>query len=216
MSSVPSNVAAHATATSAPDHPVWFHRVDVAEVFPGGCHQLDRGRGSVDAVERPQFGVVEGTRAPLLRRSGGGGGMATRSWSSAAPAGEGCREVVPGSPPGMYSVEGSCCWGTEQGVAAGSKPGDSWGPGVPVISVMALGPLASCPGCRNVPSVAWRPPGCGGGCPPAPCVGLGLAAGSLGCVSLAPGPPDSGWAADPGRDAADELDTSPAAWWGSA
>ena len=25
MSSVPSNVAAHATATSAPDHPVWFH-----------------------------------------------------------------------------------------------------------------------------------------------------------------------------------------------
>ena len=24
MSSVPSNVAAHATATSAPDHPVWF------------------------------------------------------------------------------------------------------------------------------------------------------------------------------------------------
>ena len=26
MSSVPSNVAAHATATSAPDHPVWFHR----------------------------------------------------------------------------------------------------------------------------------------------------------------------------------------------
>ena len=28
MSSVPSNVAAHATATSAPDHPVWFHRRD--------------------------------------------------------------------------------------------------------------------------------------------------------------------------------------------
>ena len=27
MSSVPSNVAAHATATSAPDHPVWFHHV---------------------------------------------------------------------------------------------------------------------------------------------------------------------------------------------
>ena len=26
MSSMPSNVAAHATATSAPDHPVWFHR----------------------------------------------------------------------------------------------------------------------------------------------------------------------------------------------
>ena len=28
--------------------------------------------------------------------------------------------MVPGCPPGMYSVEGSCCWGTEQGVAAGS------------------------------------------------------------------------------------------------
>ena len=25
MSSMPSNVAAHATATSAPDHPVWYH-----------------------------------------------------------------------------------------------------------------------------------------------------------------------------------------------
>ena len=48
--------------------------VDVKEVFPEGCHQLARGRGSVDAVERPQFRVVEGTRAPLLRRSGGWGG----------------------------------------------------------------------------------------------------------------------------------------------
>ena len=27
MSSVPSNVAAHSTATSAPDHPVWLHRL---------------------------------------------------------------------------------------------------------------------------------------------------------------------------------------------
>ena len=33
-----------------------------------------RGRGSVDVVERLQFHVVEGTRAPLLWRSGGPGG----------------------------------------------------------------------------------------------------------------------------------------------
>ena len=43
--------------------------------------------------------------------------MVTRSWSSAALVGEGCREAVPGFPPGLYSVEGSCCWGTEQVVA---------------------------------------------------------------------------------------------------
>ena len=49
-------------------------RVDVTEVFPEGGHQLARGRGSVDAVERPQFRFVEGTRAPLLRLSGGRGG----------------------------------------------------------------------------------------------------------------------------------------------
>ena len=48
--------------------------VDVTEVFLEGCHQLARGCGSVDAVERSQFRVVEGTRAPLLRRSGGWGG----------------------------------------------------------------------------------------------------------------------------------------------
>ena len=111
---------------------------------------------------------------------------------------------------------GSCCWGTEQGVAASSGPVDSWGPEVPVISVSALGPLASCPGCRAVPSVAWRFLGCGEGCPPAPCAGLGSAAGSLGRVSLACGPSDSGLAADPGREAADELDASPTAWRGSA
>ena len=142
--------------------------------------------------------------------------MATRSWSSAAPAGEGCREVVPGCPPGTYSVEGSCCWGTEQGVAAGSGPADSWGAEVPVISVSALGPLASCPGCGDVPPVAWRFLGCGGGSSPATCAGLGSAAGSLGRVSVACGPPDSGLAADPGREAADELDVSPATWRGSA
>ena len=55
-------------------------RVDVTEVFPEGCHQLARGCGSVDAVERSQFCVVEGTRAPLLRRPGrwGGPGPARR------------------------------------------------------------------------------------------------------------------------------------------
>ena len=142
--------------------------------------------------------------------------MATRSWSKAASAGEGCRELVPGCPPGTYSVEGSCCWGTEQGVAVGSGPAGSRGPEVPVISVSALGPLASCPGCRDVPSMAWRFPGCGEGCPPALCAGLGSAAGSLGPVSVACGPPDSGLAADPGREVADELDASPAAWRGSA
>ena len=80
----------------------------------------------------------------------------------------------------------------------------------------ALGLLASCPGCRDVPSVAWRFLGCGGGCPLVPCAGLGSAAGSLGRVSAACGPPDSWLAADPGREAADELDALPAAWRGSA
>ena len=49
-------------------------RVDVTEVFPEVGHQLARGRGGVDVVERPQFRLVEGTRAPLLWRSGGRGG----------------------------------------------------------------------------------------------------------------------------------------------
>ena len=48
-------------------------RVDATEVFPEGGHQLARGRGSVDVVERLQFRVVEGTRAPLLWRLGGRG-----------------------------------------------------------------------------------------------------------------------------------------------
>ena len=66
----------------------------------------------------------------------------------------------------------------------GSGPAGPWGLGVPVISVSALGPLASCPGCRDVPSVAWRLLDCGEGCPPAPCVGLGSGASSLGRVSV--------------------------------
>ena len=64
--------------------------------------------------------------------------------------------MAPGCPPGTHSVGGSRCRGIEQGVAVGSGPAGSWGLEVPVISVPALGPLASCPGCRDVPSVVWR------------------------------------------------------------
>ena len=110
------------------------------------------------------------------------------------------RPVVP---QGTYSVGGSRCRGIEQGVAVGSGPAGSLGLEVPVVSVSALGPLASCPGCSDVPSVAWRLLDCGEGCPPAPCVGLGSGAGSLGRVSVAFGPLGSGSAADPGREAAD-------------
>ena len=52
-------------------------RDDVTGLFPEGCHQLARGCGSVDAVERSQFRVVKGTPAPLLRWPGGRGG----AWS---------------------------------------------------------------------------------------------------------------------------------------
>ena len=124
--------------------------------------------------------------------------------------------MAPGCPPGTYSVGGSRCRGIEQGVAVGSGPAGSWGLEVPVVSVSALGPLALCPGCRDVPSVAWRLLDCEEGCPPAPCVGLGSGARSLGRVSVACGPLGSGSAADPGREAADELEVSPAIWPGSA
>ena len=46
--------------------------------------------------------------------------MVTRSWSNVALVAEGCRELVPGCPPGAYSLEGSRCPGIEQVVAAGS------------------------------------------------------------------------------------------------
>ena len=100
-------------------------RVDVTEVFLEGCHQFARGCGSVDAVERSQFCVVEGTGAPPLPWPGGGGGMVTRSWFGVALVGEGCREAMPGCPPGAYPVQGSRCWGTEQVVEAGSGSSDS-------------------------------------------------------------------------------------------
>ena len=47
--------------------------------------------------------------------------------------------MVPGCPLGTYSVEGSCCWGTEQGVAAGSGSGDSWGRNCPSFLCPPLG-----------------------------------------------------------------------------
>ena len=52
-------------------------------------------------------------------------------------------------------------------------------------------------------------------CPPTPCSGRWSAAGPLGCVSVACCSPGSGPAANPGREAADELDVPSAAWWGS-
>ena len=80
----------------------------------------------MDAVERPQFRVVEGTRVPPLRcPEGRGGGMVSKSWSGVAQVGEGCPGIVPGCSPGTYSVEGSCCLGIEQVAAAGSGSSDS-------------------------------------------------------------------------------------------
>ena len=73
-------------------------------------------------------------------------------------------------PGGTYSVGGSRCRGIEQGVAVRSGPAGSSGLEVPVISVSALGPLASCPDCRDVPSVAWQLLDCGEGCLPRPLV----------------------------------------------
>ena len=71
-----------------------------------------------------------------------------------------------------------------------------------------------CPGPVSLPLA--RGGGCGGDCPPTPCAGLGSAAGSLGRESVACGPPGSGSAADPGREAADELDAPSAARRGPA
>ena len=118
--------------------------------------------------------------------------------------------MVPGCPPSTCSVEGSCCWGTEQGQGA------SGGWRSPSFLCLPLGrsrraPVAAM--CLRWIGGLWA---AGGAAPPAPCTGLGSAAGSLGRVSAACGPPDSGLAADPGREAADELDALPAAWWGSA
>ena len=75
MSSVPSNVAAHATVTSAPDHPVWFHgsRGENVSSLLGVGH---RGKRSVqDIVDQIQGkisspgGIAEGVQVPTLRTS---------------------------------------------------------------------------------------------------------------------------------------------------
>ena len=75
MSSVPSNVAVHATATSAPDHSVWFHgsRGENASSLLGVWH---RGKRSVqDIVDQIQIkisspgGIAECVQDPTLRTS---------------------------------------------------------------------------------------------------------------------------------------------------
>ena len=75
MSSVPSNVAAHATATSAPDHPVWFHSGSGAN-FSSLLGVWHRGKRSVrDIVDQIQVkisspaGIAEGVQVPTLRTS---------------------------------------------------------------------------------------------------------------------------------------------------
>ena len=75
MSSVPSNVAAHATATSAPDHPVWLHG-SRGENFSSLLGVWHRGKRSVqDIVDQIQIkisspgGIAEGVRVPTLRTS---------------------------------------------------------------------------------------------------------------------------------------------------
>ena len=75
MSSVPSNVAAHATATSAPDHSVWFHG-GRGENFSSLFGVWHRGKRSVqDIVDQIQIkisfpgGIAEGVQVPTLRTS---------------------------------------------------------------------------------------------------------------------------------------------------
>ena len=75
MSSVPSNVAAHATATSAPDHPVWFHG-SRGENFSSLLGVWHRGKRSVqDIMDQIQVkisspgGIAEGVQVPTLRTS---------------------------------------------------------------------------------------------------------------------------------------------------
>ena len=75
MSSVPSNVAAHATATSAPDHPVWFHG-SRGERFSSLLGVWHRGKRSVqDIVDKfklkslPREGYLRVSRSPLSRPS---------------------------------------------------------------------------------------------------------------------------------------------------
>ena len=75
MSSVPSNVAAHANGTSAPDHSIWFHgsRGENISSLLGVWH---RGKRSVqDIMDQIQIqisspgGIAEGVQVPTLRTS---------------------------------------------------------------------------------------------------------------------------------------------------
>ena len=75
MSSVPGNVAAHATATSASGHPVWFHG-SRGENFSSLLGVWHRGKRSVrDIVDQIQEkvsspgGIAEGVQVPTLRTS---------------------------------------------------------------------------------------------------------------------------------------------------
>ena len=75
MSSVPSNVATHTTATSAPDQPVWFHgsRGKIFLSLLGVWHRDKRSVG--DIVYQIQVkisspgGIAEGVQVPTLRTS---------------------------------------------------------------------------------------------------------------------------------------------------
>ena len=73
MSSVPSNVAAHATATSAPNHSVWFHG-STGEIFSSLLGVWHRGKRLVrDIVDQIQEKIsspgriAEGVQVPTLR-----------------------------------------------------------------------------------------------------------------------------------------------------
>ena len=75
MSSVPSNVAAHATATSAPDGPVWFHgsrRENVSSLL-GFLHSGKRlVRDIVDQIQVKNSspgGIAKGVQFSTLRTS---------------------------------------------------------------------------------------------------------------------------------------------------
>ena len=86
MSSVPSNVAANATATSAPDHPVWFYG-SRGERFSSLLGVWHRGKRSVcDIVDQNQVqisspgGKAEGVQVPTLSTS-----SALTPWTGQGP-----------------------------------------------------------------------------------------------------------------------------------
>ena len=75
MSSLPSNIAAHATATSARDPTVWFHgsRGESFSSLLGAWHRGKRlVREIVDQIEvkiASLGGIPEGVQVPTLRTS---------------------------------------------------------------------------------------------------------------------------------------------------